>query len=241
MSRPGWCKAPDRVWEEGRSPPFYTLGLRGACWSDLCIGFRSEATPLRCCATRLRAQPNGGLGRNLFARPGACTPVCEPERGVPSERSERGTCSGRAHAFSANERSQTGLPEHPEQGRAFGWVPEGRSGARLRSMGDPRVGFGARRVAEPSLAHNPPFGRTRGSHALTWSPVYQHPPTLYASTKCVVAGGDGQEQPICRLRGSRKCEVVYISAPRDPSAWCVRRSWHPATYWTFDTMLYVLQ
>ena len=105
----------------------------------------------------------------------------------------------------------------------------------------PRVGFGARRVAEPSLAHNPPFGRTRGSHALTWSPVYQHPPTLYASTKCVVAGGDGQEQPICRLRGSRKCEVVYISAPRDPSAWCVRRSWHPATYWTFDTMLYVLQ
>ena len=136
MSRPGWCKAPDRVWEEGRSPPFHTLGLRGACWSDLCIGFRSEATQLRCCATRLRAQPNGGLGRNLFARPGACTPVCEPERGTATP-----PCSGRAHAFSANERSQTGLPEHPEQGRAFGWVAKPQ-----RSMGDPRVGFGARRL-----------------------------------------------------------------------------------------------
>ena len=126
MSRPGWCKAPDRVWEEGRSPPFHTLGSRGACWADLCIGFRSEATPLRCCATRLRAQPNGGLGRNLFARPGACTPVCEFERGTATP-----PCSGRAHAFSANERSQTGLPEHPEQGRALGCAQHGRFSGRL--------------------------------------------------------------------------------------------------------------
>jgi len=39
---------------------------------------------------------------------------------------------------------------HPEQGRAFGWVPEGRSGARLRSTGDPRAGFGSRRCANPT-------------------------------------------------------------------------------------------
>ena len=37
-------------------------------------------------------------------------------------------------------------------------------------------------------------------------------PTLYASTKRGVAGCDQKEPPLCRLRGSRECEVVIISA-----------------------------